>query len=286
MTTILRDQGFWIATGVALAVVVALGAARVLSSRWWGGTGTVTTIGALAGAAAIVRLPAELVVGVALLAGAGLAAARWSWGIGTVAVVPGAVLVAAAVGETAPASPEWVRIVVGAAAGCTALACRDFDATWPRLTGTCLAVTAVGVYATVPDTETARALVGAAGVSALLGLAPGLRPSPAWSSASAGLIAWNVGVGGWPRPGAVVGGVACAGLLALGPLLRWARTPSTVIVLVHVGLVALVARAAGLREGALAAALITAVSYAGASLVLAGTGRSRARRARGGASPR
>jgi hypothetical protein len=286
MTAILRDRGFWIAAGAAFAVLVVLVALRALSSRWWEGAGVVTTVGALIGVAAVFRVPVELVAGVAVLGVAGLVAARSSRVVGVAVAVPGAALVALAVGETSPASPDWVRIVAGSAAGVTALLSRDFDETSPRLTGVCLAVAAVGVYATVPDTEAARALVGAAGVSALLGLASDLRPSPVGSSAVAGVIAWNVGVGGWPRPGAVVGGVACVGVLALGPLLRWVRTPPASIVAVHVVLVAIVARVAGLRERAVAAAVIAALAYLGATLVLLGTGQPRSRPRRRHAPPR
>lgn len=285
MTTILRDRGFWVAAGAAFALLALLVAGRALSVRQWGSAGAVATIGALVGVAAIGRVPMALVAGIVVLAGAGWAAARWSWVVGAVAVVPGAVLVAIAVGATTPSSPQWVRIVAGVAAGLTALSCRDFDETWPRLTGACLAVSAVGVYVTVPDTEAARALVGAAGVSVLLGLAPEARPGPAGSAAIAGMIAWNVGVGGWPRPGAVVGGVACAGVLVLGPLLRRAHTPPAMTIAVHVVLVAIVARVAGLREGAMVATVIALLAYVGASLVLVGTGQSRWRGSRRRASP-
>ena len=91
-----------------------------------------------------------------------------------------------------------------------------------------LAVTAGGIYATVPDVEAAEVVLAAALPMALLGwpfpLAwrPPARPPPslgtAGALATAGLLVWAVAAGGSGRPGSVVGGCACLGLLALEPL--------------------------------------------------------------------
>jgi hypothetical protein len=91
-----------------------------------------------------------------------------------------------------------------------------------------LAVTAGGIYATVPDVEAAEVVAGAVLPMALLGwpfpLAwrPPARPPPSLGTpgalATAGLLVWTVAAGGSGRSGSVVGGCACLGLLALEPL--------------------------------------------------------------------
>jgi hypothetical protein len=93
-----------------------------------------------------------------------------------------------------------------------------------------LAVTAAGIWATVPDVEAALVLLGAALPMALLGWplflarrAP-TRPPPAFgvagSLAVAGVLVWAVASGGTGRPGSLVGGLACLGLLAVEPVAR------------------------------------------------------------------
>lgn len=109
---------------------------------------------------------------------------------------------------------------------------------------------------------------------------PDARPAPAGSAVAVGLVVWGAGVGGYPRPGAVVGGIACVGLLVLGPVLRRAGAASAAALLVHVGLVAVVARVAGLRERAVTALVIVAAAYALAVIGLVVAGRvERARHA-------
>lgn len=276
MKVLLSDTGFWVGFGAAVVVVVLLVLGRAVSGRWWGGAGLAASFGALVGLGAVGLLPGALVAGAVLLGAAALLTVRRSTAVRVAVAVPGAALVALGVG-TVP--PTWVRVAVGVGALASAVLVQDIDHDRPRLVGVCVAVAALGVYVAVPDTEQARALVGAAVASSALGLAPDARPDPAGSAAAVGLIAWAAGIGGWTRPGAVVGGIACVGLLVLGPVLRRAGASSAMALLVHVGLVAVVARIAGLRERAATAGLIAAAAYALGVVVLVAAGRvERARR--------
>jgi hypothetical protein len=272
VTTLLESSSFWIAAGVAVGVVAALVVAHALTRRWWGGAGIVAAIGALVGLAADFDVPIELVGGIVLLGLAASVGARWSRALGAVASVPGAALVGLAVQETTPA-PDWVAVSVAVAAGAASTLVVDLDELQPRVVGLCLAMASAGVYATLPDTETAGALLGAAAVSAIMGLVPNVRAAPAGSAAALGVLLWSVGVGGWGRESAVIGGIACVGVLVLGLFIRWMRTPPLAVVLAQVGLVAVVARVAGLRDSRGQALAIVAATYVVALIALWLAGR-------------
>jgi hypothetical protein len=110
------------------------------------------------------------------------------------------------------------------------VAVASFDRRWRELglLPALLAVTAVGIWATVPDVEAALVLLGAAVPLTLLGWPgplAGRRPAPAafgiaGSVAVAAVLAWTVATGGVGRSGSVVGGLACLGLLAVEPAVR------------------------------------------------------------------
>ena len=149
--------------------------------------------------------------------------------------VAGLALAAAAVIGFAVAAPPrpalgWPALVAATAAVAAALAA--FDRRWRSLglAPALLAVTAAGIWATVPDVEAALVLLGAALPMALLGWplflarrAPA-RPPPAFGAAGslavAGVLVWAVASGGTGRPGSLVGGLACLGLLAVEPAAR------------------------------------------------------------------
>ena len=274
MTAIIGDQGFWIAAGASGTAVVVIIAAHALTARWWGGAGGAVIVGVLAGTLAVARVPVLLAGGIALLAVAGASAARRSHALSVVATAAGAVLVAIGVTESAPDAPDWVPLFIGVAAVVTSHASRTFDSDSPRLTGLCLAITSAGIYAVVPDTELALVLLGAAAVSAFLGLARNLAPTPSASTAVMGLVVWNAGVGGWPRDSAVVGAVACVGIVALGAFVRHLRVAPPLTVAVHVCLVVIAARVAGMTDGPFEAAGIAALAFAGATLLLLAVGRA------------
>ncbi len=282
LRTLLDDSGFWLGAAVAAAVLGALGVARLATGRWWAGAGTAAAIGGLVGLTTTERVSEELVAALALLALGALLTQTRMVVLRVVAAAPGAVLLAYQVPEIVP---RWVPFVVGVATvvGCALLP--ELDGDRPRLTGVCLAIAAAGVFFAVPDTEEARTIVGAMLVAGLLSIAPDVRRDAVGASAAIGLLMWTAGTGGYARPGAVVGGVACLGVLVLGWVVRWARPHDLVVLAVQAGLVLAVARGAGSRESATAAAVIVAAAYVLATLALVIGGRvwpqarGRARRA-------
>jgi hypothetical protein len=239
--------------GLAVGLVLGLVAAGVCLACWaWRRRPGVPTplVGlALAAASAAgialtatVRPPATLIPGLAALAGAGAAleraraagaaapgvAARVLWLAGAVLLAAGAALVTWRLALDQGAALGLV-VAVGTCAVAAALA--DFDRRWQRsgLVPVLLAVTAAGVYATVPDVEGAVVVLGVALPLCLLGW-PGplawsrARPPPSLGTVgalpAAGLLVWTVAAGGSARPGSVVGGLACLGVLAVEPVAR------------------------------------------------------------------
>lgn len=219
-----------------LAVGLAFGAAALLAgvAAWALGRarrgGLVATLAGLAPAAA----------GVGALAAAGVIPADRDTGLAP-AVAVAAVLVAGAL-------------------------LADFDRR--RRDGLALplwAVSVAGVWATVPDVESAVVVLGAALPPALLGW-----PSPlarnglvslgvAGSLAGAGLLVWVVATDGAGRPGSMVGGLACLGVLGVEPLARrlggrgpagvgGQPLPAAALLAAHLVLVAVASRVVGRRE--------------------------------------
>ncbi len=269
-------NGWW--WGVAVTAV-----ALVASSlyRWWRPSAQELPLAAVAAVAAAlvaldrtgpsVLLSDQLVRGVlasALLPlAAGIAAqrlglARWWPAVALVAAVPGAILV----GDAAALANGWwwvPPLVVGTVVvGGAALV--DYDAANARsgLAPVLLALTALATWTTVPDTEQILVVVGAFLPVAALGLPVARICEGAAGYGVVGLLAWVAAVGGRGRPGAVVGAVACLGILAAEPVARrvWrgrAVTPDrpwstrgVASIGVHAVVVLLAARVAGLERGA------------------------------------
>jgi hypothetical protein len=177
------------------------------------------------------------------------------------AVLPGALLLAFDGGLP---TMVWVQILVVAMTILGAWSVTDFDDRW-RTRGyvpVLWAVTVVGVYYTVPDTTEALVLLGVALPLVVLGWPwPVGSFGPAGSWAAVGLLTWTIAIEGYFRQSAVVGGMACLGVLAFEPLIRLLRrdrwTPVDVLppawwgVVVlgtaHFGLVFLASRVAGLQ---------------------------------------
>jgi hypothetical protein len=98
-------------------------------------------------------------------------------------------------------------------------------------------------------------------------------------AALTGLFAWVAAYGGLGRSGAVVGGIACLGLVLLLPAftaLTTSREGVLAVVLVQCALVVFVARVAGFEDGAVAALVLSVLGYAVAAGVLAWAARIRA----------
>ena len=267
------------AGAVALAVTVAIGLV------WWRTrpgaaplpvAGLATTAAAAYALRETTFLPDRAVLGIALLALAGLVVdvLRLSMVHLMVAAIPGAFVL-----DSAPLALDlrWVRVLSFATVvvGGTALA--SFDRRWSRhgLGGPLVALWAAGAYMTLPDTEAALAVLGAT-----LVVAAGTWPLRVASLGAcgalpiAGLLAWTARFGGAGRPSSIIGAVACIGLLAVEPATRvlrgfrsgpldvvarpahgrWWTLPAAAAV--HLVLVFVAARIAGLSRTVDRAALI------------------------------
>jgi hypothetical protein len=217
----------------------------------------------------------DLAVGLAFGAAALLAGvAAWGWR----RAPRGSVL--AVLAGLAPAAAGWAalaatgRIPAGREAGLaapvavvavavTGMLLADFDRR--RRDGLALglwAVSLAGVWAVVPDVESAVVVLGAALPPALLGwpgpLARGglVALGVAGSLAGTALLVWVVATDGAGRPVSIVGGLACLGVLAVEPLARrlggrgpgGPPLPAAVLVAAHLVLVAVASRVVGRRE--------------------------------------
>ncbi len=188
---------------------------------WWGLPGV--GLEARAG-----WIPAGLFLGLLALAG-GVELAMHTpnpKAIGVLLAFPGAVIVGVASDFQ---GPGWVRPLVIATITLGAPMVADLDRRSARLAlGPLLwLVTVIGVYATVPDTELVRPLVGVAIPVALLGFPIGLaRLGGAGSAAAVGLLVWIGAQQGYGRPGSIVGVAAALGVFWAEPtgrslLRRW-----------------------------------------------------------------
>jgi len=237
----------------------------------------------------------DLAVGLAFGAAALLAGvAAWTWGRarrgGVLAALAGLTPAAAGVGALAatgglPAGRDAGvgPLAAGAAVVAAGALLADFDRR--RRDGLALplwALSVAGVWATVPDVESAVVVLGAALPPALLGW-----PSPlarnglvclgvAGSLASAGLLVWVVATDGAGRPGSMVGGLACLGVLGVEPLARrlggrgpgGPPLPAAALLAAHLVLVAVASRVVGRRE-TVAQALPLAAAVLVVALVVA-----------------
>jgi hypothetical protein len=277
MVELLRDDGFWLAfavatIGVGVSVVSARGGWMAIAAP------TVAVAASLLALASEPGLSIGLALGVVLVAGAGLLEEHTGGRGAQVAVlVAGALLVAGA----AEGSALWMWVAGFVAVLVGAPCASVVDRRAPRLIPVLLLLSTIGIYVCVPDTEVPLVLLGAALPVALLALNRRARSSASTGAFVALMVAGAV-VGGVGRPGAVVGGLACVGVLVLVPLAGWrARTPADIVVLIvtHGLLVLWVARVAGFRDSAVAAALLCVPAFAIAWSVLFATTRLRARSA-------
>ena len=137
-----------------------------------------------------------------------------------------------------------------------------------RLLGPLFAITAFGIWATVPDTDSSRVLV-AVSLPLVLATLPisGTRISAIGAFPLAALVAWIAADGGEPRHGSIVGAWACVGLLVLLPLFesKAGTLRPWLVFLTHSMLVVTASRALGLWETGLSAGVgvlaLAVVSY-------------------------
>ncbi len=269
VTPLFRVPGFVEATLVTLGLVAVLARMR-LHPRARAGFGIALVVGVGVGLAVADRLPALLVAGLLCVGGAAWRTARWWLPFRTAALVPGAVLVAVALPS---AAPRWVggTVFVAIVVGCSRAV--RLDRRRPALTPVLLAVSGIGVYICVPETSTAGVVAGALLALLLLLVVPPM-PSPGGTAVGVTLLVWSAGVGGYPRPGAVIGGVGALGAIWLVARLRRLprgmrgvlTTPATreldlVILAIHAVLVLYASRVAGLRESAGSALVVLVPAF-------------------------
>ncbi|MFI5047755.1 MAG: hypothetical protein ACHQIG_11885, partial [Acidimicrobiia bacterium] len=137
----------------------------------------------------------------------------------------------------------------------------------PRATPLLAGITVAGILFCVPETGPLHGVIGAIIPAALLGFVIA-RPARAFAIAPlVGVLVLTVINGGETRPGAVIGGMACFGLLALPPIV--ARRPWWIVVPVDAVMVGYISRVPGLGQSARDAVFWSATAYALAVLILA-----------------
>jgi hypothetical protein len=220
----------------------------------------------------IVELPSQLLWGLVAVAAANELASHTPNPkiIGCLLVLPGAWLVATSADF---AGPDWVVPLVIATVTLGGPMAADLDRRGARLgLGPVLwLITVFGVYATVPDTELVRPLVGVAIPLALCGWPLRVARLGAGGVAAAiALLMWVGAAEGYGRHGSIVGAAAALGLFLVEPIGRhlfrrrvvpWSRvmTPRAfglTFVAVDVLLVAWGTRIAGFQEDGLPALLL------------------------------
>lgn len=206
-------------------------------------------------------------IGLGLGIGAGLLAlvhrrlSAWFVSIGLAATIG---LVLGGRTGTLPDPPVWLVVSAGIAtllaSWGSSLMVREVGA---KTTSLCLAVTALGVWGTVPDTEHALVVLGVA-FGALVGVFRFDVPERvhAWSPilffGAAGYVAITEGLA---RDSAPIGALAAMGMLLVYPAVVWTgrSTASSVVLAVHVAVVVFVGRVAGTAGSAIGAATLSAV---------------------------
>lgn len=173
-----------------------------------------------------IALPTNVCRGLVYLAAAGLVVellVAWhpSLGLlGLVVTIPGAVVITH---QTRLPTEHWVAPLVVATTVVGGTLVADLDRRHARRGwGPVLfAITVVGVYFTVPDTELALVLLGASLPIVVLGW-PFALTSIGWVGAypAVGALAWTAAYEGAGRPSAIVPAVACLGLFIVEPVLR------------------------------------------------------------------
>jgi hypothetical protein len=283
------ELGLGLASGVVAALLV------VVATRFDARAGRAPTVGiALVSATlwAISRsrsIPIDVLVAIGGVGVAGAVARTRGTRLAIAVTVPSALVLAEDV-----SSNLGVQTLAFLAASVGALAVVRTD---PQLRGgelspVLFAMTVVGGFAAVPDTEEVAALLGVTAPMALLGWPFGRACLGSAGAASAtALFVWVVGVGGRGRPPSVVGAITCLGLLAAVPAGRWLRArssshpapipPSSSVgaLLVHCTAVLVASRGAGISDDmgrAAALSLLSAsIAVGGAAALLGRSARAR-----------
>jgi hypothetical protein len=277
-------------TGVAIgAALTALGAAIGALARARGRRvlplgGLLIAVGFVVGARHSSHLPDSVAVGLALLALGGLVTGvvaryrAWLGLLGVAIALPGGVVLAThlQVASGRAPRPSWIAPLVVASIAIGGPLVANFDRRfgargWPLVL---YAVTVVGVYATVPDTERALVLLGVSVPLLLLGWPVALMSlGSAGSYAAVGALVWVAATDGRGRQTAIIGAIACLGLLVIEPAARLLRGRRATVLAVlptsiwtvlpvagtHLAIVYVASRIAGLRHAIGAAATIVVI---------------------------
>jgi hypothetical protein len=142
-----------------------------------------------------------------------------------------------------------------------------------------IAISTGGIWACVPDTEAARAALGAALAGAFIAFPGGrLRVGRAGGLLVCASLAWVVGAGAHGRPASAIGAAACLGLLVAGPLGAiigriWGASAESLsipaAVIGHLIVVGVASRWAGLLHSSRRAAVIATADLAIATAAVA-----------------
>ena len=222
-------------------------------------------------------VPTRVVLALAGLWLAGEIGARSAVPIGVVlALVAGIVLV-----DPAAHLPVWIALVLALVPAIAGPAVADLDRRSARdgLGPVLLLVSIAGLYTTVPDTELALVLLGAAIPLTLLAWPKAwARLGSGGAYAAVGLYVWVATIEGVGRTGSIVGAVAVLALLVLEPVgrlvaprvpvdhlprfLTGARVSAGTLVVGQVLLVAWAARVAGLAHNPIVALVLALPVFA------------------------
>lgn len=280
-----------VAAGVA-AVVATLIVAAVAGRLRSGGyvapvVGLPMAVGALVAIGPSRAPTAGVLIGLIGVTAAAGRAVRWS-PVGRRMPVVSSLLLAAPFAWllAVDASPVgWVRavVMVGATVGPVAAAHTDVEWGPTGITPALYAVSAAGVAAAVPNTKAAAALLGVSVPAAAAGWPVGrARLGRAGAAGAVALLVWVAGVGSLGREPAIVGAVACLGLLVTLPAGRWlaaswtprqrpSRLQPTVGALTalaaHAAVVAVASRVAGISTELRVAAPVASVTMLAALVI-------------------
>lgn len=281
--------------GVRAALVPVVVAGTLGASLRRGGGGPAPAGGLALAAAALTAygwsrdVPTEVVLGIALCALGGLVLDLRAVPptLASCALAPGALMVAGSSSVDLPGDRGLRSVAVFFAICAGGALVGSFDRRWRRLAPgpAMLAISAGGVYATVPDTELALATFGAAMTVAVVGWPLRLvRIGGAGAGAAIATMAWAAAVDGAARDGAVIGALGCLGLLVIDPVVRMLgeRSPLRhfgpvarvgLLTLCHAVVVLWMARVAGLRQESMPATVLAGVGFFGAGAAWAAGGR-------------
>jgi hypothetical protein len=200
----------------------------------------------------------------------------WLRAIGWIAIGIGALLIAMRGGLS---QLSWtLPVTVLAIVIIGPILARWSDLRSGELVGPMLAMTAFGIWVTVPDTEAARVLLGVTLTAGMATLKPlRIRLSHQDGFIIAGLVIWIVASSGQARAASILGGWACLGLLVLIPILvgrdqELMRSRPGLTLAVHAGVVLVASRIIGLWHSPLPAAIAAACLTFGAYILMGSLG--------------